>query len=62
MMECSLKNLKKNESVLNDLNVFPVPDGDTGTNMRLTLEYGLLHASDDEYLGNYAKNLSLQRV
>ena len=55
----SLKNLKKNESVINDLNVFPVPDGDTGTNMRLTLEYGLLQASEEENIGNYAKKLSL---
>ena len=29
--------LKKYRSVLNDLNVFPVPDGDTGTNMFLTV-------------------------
>ncbi|MGH7737723.1 MAG: DAK2 domain-containing protein [Candidatus Tyrphobacter sp.] len=29
--------LKKYRSVLNDLNVYPVPDGDTGTNMYLTL-------------------------
>ncbi len=28
--------LKKYRSVLNDLNVYPVPDGDTGTNMYLT--------------------------
>ncbi len=29
--------LKKYRGVLNDLNVYPVPDGDTGTNMYLTL-------------------------
>jgi len=29
--------LEKNEEVINTLNVFPVPDGDTGTNMSLTL-------------------------
>ncbi|MGC8486493.1 MAG: hypothetical protein ACP5O6_12810 [Candidatus Baltobacteraceae bacterium] len=29
--------LKKYRGVLNDLNVFPVPDGDTGTNMFLTV-------------------------
>ena len=58
----SLKNLKKNEKILNDLNVFPVPDGDTGTNMRLTLEYGLLHANDEKFIGDYAKNLSLQML
>jgi uncharacterized protein len=29
---------KENESKINNLNVFPVPDGDTGTNMLLTLK------------------------
>ena len=28
--------LNSNEKIINDLNVFPVPDGDTGTNMVLT--------------------------
>ena len=31
-------NLANNRVVLNDLNVFPVPDGDTGTNMFLTAD------------------------
>ncbi|MCZ2127014.1 MAG: DAK2 domain-containing protein [Anaerolineales bacterium] len=30
--------LKTNEKIVNSLNVFPVPDGDTGTNMNLTLQ------------------------
>jgi DAK2 domain fusion protein YloV len=34
--------LKKYRSVLNDLNVFPVPDGDTGTNMYLTVRSAAL--------------------
>ena len=29
--------LEANKSWINDLNVFPVPDGDTGTNMTMTL-------------------------
>ncbi len=33
--------LKNNASYINDLNVFPVPDGDTGLNMTKTLEGGL---------------------
>jgi len=32
-----IDNFKKNEDEINDMNVFPVPDGDTGTNMLLTL-------------------------
>ena len=31
-------HFKNNETIINDLNVFPVPDGDTGTNMLLTLK------------------------
>lgn len=33
--------LEANEPQINDLNVFPVPDGDTGSNMRLTLRAAL---------------------
>lgn len=31
------KNLEKNKEYINELNVFPVPDGDTGSNMSLTI-------------------------
>ncbi|AYJ00994.1 hypothetical protein CWO85_00355 [Candidatus Phytoplasma ziziphi] len=34
-------NLKKNHQQINDLNVFPVPDGDTGTNMQMTMMEGV---------------------
>ena len=30
-------NLEKNKEYINELNVFPVPDGDTGTNMSMTI-------------------------
>ncbi len=30
-------NIEKNKQALNELNVFPVPDGDTGTNMSMTI-------------------------
>ncbi len=36
--------LRKYRSVLNDLNVYPVPDGDTGTNMYLTIRSAALEA------------------
>lgn len=32
------QNFKKHHKLINDLNVFPVPDGDTGTNMLHTLD------------------------
>jgi hypothetical protein len=31
-------NLENNKSIVDSLNVFPVPDGDTGTNMNLTVQ------------------------
>ncbi|MGH9043630.1 MAG: DAK2 domain-containing protein [Acidimicrobiales bacterium] len=37
-MELFCAALARHEESINRLNVFPVPDGDTGTNMRLTLE------------------------
>lgn len=37
MLVSAANTLENNQSEINDLNVFPVPDGDTGTNMSLTL-------------------------
>lgn len=37
MVVAAANYLEHNKKMLNDLNVFPVPDGDTGTNMLLTL-------------------------
>ena len=47
-------NVDKHKQAINDLNVFPVPDGDTGTNMALTLGNAskeLLKAGDDVTAG-----------
>ena len=38
--------LKRNTETIDDLNVFPVPDGDTGTNMTMTLGGGVSTGSD----------------
>ena len=37
MILCADAALAANTQMINDLNVFPVPDGDTGTNMGLTM-------------------------
>ena len=58
MMRNALNNIYVHEKEINDMNVFPVADGDTGTNMRLTLENGLNKASSDKHLGKYLKSLS----
>ena len=38
MILCANAALHRNIQSINELNVFPVPDGDTGTNMGLTLD------------------------
>ena len=40
LISYGIKNLKLHETIVNDMNVFPVPDGDTGTNMTMTLMNG----------------------
>ncbi len=58
MLINGLSNLINYESQINELNVFPVPDGDTGTNMRLTLENGVNNMIDDSDLSIALKSLS----
>ncbi len=41
MLRGGTVNLKKNITIVNDLNVFPIPDGDTGDNMCMTAEGGV---------------------
>lgn len=48
MLESAAANLNKNRTVVNDLNVFPIPDGDTGDNMYMTINSGCVASFDDE--------------
>lgn len=45
MLIGGVENIRSNVNEINDLNVFPVPDGDTGTNMTKTLEGGISEIS-----------------
>ncbi len=57
MMISAAANIDLHKQPINDLNVFPVPDGDTGTNMALTLASAakeLQKASDDITVGKAA--------
>ena len=38
MFLAGARNLESKKEWINELNVFPVPDGDTGTNMSLTIK------------------------
>ncbi|MBQ3710267.1 MAG: DAK2 domain-containing protein [Bacteroidales bacterium] len=43
--------LGKEKGVINDLNVFPIPDGDTGDNMYMTMKAGVSAASEANPMG-----------
>ena len=45
MLSQGITRLGANRQAINDLNVFPIPDGDTGDNMCLTIESGYAQAS-----------------
>ena len=55
LIENGAKNLALDYERINALNVFPVPDGDTGSNMKMTIEGGIKNSKD-------VKNLSLGEV
>lgn len=52
LIEAGLTWLRTNQQIVNSLNVFPVPDGDTGTNMVLTMQ-----AACDEIAGSPERNV-----
>lgn len=53
-------NLQNHKELVDKLNVFPVPDGDTGTNMSLTISYAIkeLLKSEVDDITNIGKVLS----
>ncbi|WP_179395579.1 DAK2 domain-containing protein [Lacticaseibacillus absianus] len=59
MIRVAAHRIKKNAEFVNSLNVFPVPDGDTGTNMNLTFQTGAkaVLESDSDHVGELAKHL-----
>ncbi|MDQ0876611.1 DAK2 domain fusion protein YloV [Paenibacillus sp. V4I3] len=60
MVLAGADNLRRNVDKVNGLNVFPVPDGDTGTNMNLTLTAGCeeLKKKPSSHIGKAADALS----
>lgn len=53
-------NICSQKNKINDLNIFPVPDGDTGTNMSMTTTAAVkaLESSDAETAGDVAKTVA----
>lgn len=58
MMLGAVKSVTEQESKINSLNVFPVPDGDTGTNMKLTMQHGIESAGQNRILCAYLRSLA----
>lgn len=60
MVQAGANRLQANAEYVNSLNVFPVPDGDTGTNMNLSMTSGAKAVSDStsEKVGELAERLS----
>ena len=57
MLSAGAARLSERRDEINDLNVFPIPDGDTGSNMLMTMEGGL-NVPPSEDLGSLAEKVS----
>lgn len=60
MLRSGAANLSNHQKEVDALNVFPVPDGDTGTNMSMTFQSGVKDAlaCQSDKIGDVAKALS----
>ncbi|MBO5287192.1 MAG: DAK2 domain-containing protein [Clostridia bacterium] len=60
LLEGGANEIRQNMKTINDLNVFPVPDGDTGTNMSHTIESGIerILSADETSLGEIASSFA----
>jgi len=60
LFKASVSWLKCHQAVINALNVFPVPDGDTGTNMVLTMQsaYQEIADSKEENIGKIIQQIA----
>ena len=54
MVKSGAANLYANRTIVNDLNVFPIPDGDTGDNMYMTVNSGASAVSGEASLSEAA--------
>ncbi len=56
MLRGGARNLGANRAAVNDLNVFPIPDGDTGDNMFMTIDAGASKTAESALLGEVANH------
>lgn len=55
LVRAGAANLCLHADEINDLNVFPIPDGDTGSNMLLTVRGGVCQSAPGEGIGKCAR-------
>ena len=53
-LRAGAQRLNENRDTVNDLNVFPIPDGDTGDNMFMTVNAGATKAQKSELIAQTA--------
>lgn len=60
MMSNAANKLELQSEYVNSLNVFPVPDGDTGTNMSMTFRAAVkeIEGMDNKNIGEVSKKLA----
>jgi dihydroxyacetone kinase-like predicted kinase len=60
LVSAGLAWLERHQAAINALNVYPVPDGDTGTNMLLTMQsaYQEIQESPEEEVGIIAQKVA----
>lgn len=60
LTEAALTWLRTNQQTVNALNVFPVPDGDTGTNMLLTMQsaYDEIRLTSEKHAGKVVQSIA----
>ena len=60
MIQSAANHLENKQDEIDKLNVFPVPDGDTGTNMKMTFVAGVNETVNylNDFIGDTAKHFS----
>jgi len=62
MLRGGAHSLKANRTAVNDLNVFPIPDGDTGDNMFMTIDAGASKTAEDPSLHRVASSAAREML
>ena len=62
MLRGGAGNLGANRTAVNDLNVFPIPDGDTGDNMYMTINAGASKTAESPLLGEVAMHAAREML